>query len=392
MVPQSVENDSAAQAGALLTRAKRFLDRGDQGYREARTAILEAMKVDDQLSRRDVAKALGRSHRWVNALVRWSGTIGSSPFGREPDQTDKSEPDNGPTEPFRLKKGDVIKMGDHVAYIGDSTDDGSKLDAFSAAGLPFLKEFIDEHAIEGDRDFVVISDPPYGVNKKGILNDHEADWKEVYRLFRPKGGFAFAAYHPPAFAKAQAGIEAAGWTVLHYLAMHNLGGQPWRHRALNSIDAIFYFAREGEEPWPAERITASLLKPDASKSAKEERKTIASGHKTSKPVKVLIELIKLISEEGDSVLDPFMGTGSTLIACHRTGRRFVGVDAVPENVEKAVRTWQREARKTDPTAKAIVDRDFIGGEIAYDDLMPDHPSDIFIGEDGDWHYRADAAE
>lgn len=392
MMPQAVENDSAAQAEALLTRAKRYLAKGDQGYRDARSAILEALKRDPSLTNRKVAKTLGRSHRWVNALVKWSGTLGSTPFEREVDMTDTSEPDDSPDEPFRLKNGDVIKMGDHVACIGDSTDDGSKLSAFSAAGLPFLKEFIDAYAIEEDRDFVVVSDPPYGVNKDGILNDHNADWQEVYRLFKPRGGFAFAAYHPPAFAAAQKGIEDAGWTVLHYLAMHNLGGQPWRQRAQNSIDTIFYFAREGEEPWPAERISPSLLRPDASKAAKAERKEIAAGHKTSKPVKVLIELIRLISEEGHSVLDPFMGTGSTLIACHRTGRKFVGIDAVPENVEKAVRTWQREARKTDPTAKAIVDRDFIGGEIPYDNLLPDHPSDIYLGEDGELHYRSEAAE
>lgn len=382
-------SNSAAEAGALLARAKRYLAKGDQGYRDARSAILEALDRDPTLTRRRVAKALGRSHRWVNALVNWSGTLGSTPFEREVDKTDKTEPDEGADEPFRLKTGDAVVLGDHVAFIGDSRHVRSKLDVFALAGLPFLKEFIDPNASEENHPgVVVVTDPPYGVEKDGILNDDEADWGEVYRLFRPRGGFAFAAYHPPAFAKAQKGIEDAGWEVQHYLALHNGGGRPWRDRVQNSIDAIFYFERTGENLWPTGpgHITPSLLKPDPSWTARQERREIAAGHKTSKPVKVLIELIKLITTEGEIVLDPFMGTGSTLIACHRTGRRFVGIDAVPENVEKAVRTWQREVRKTDPQAHAIVDRDFIGGPIRYDDLKPDQQSDIYIGADGHWHY------
>jgi hypothetical protein len=389
-------SNSAADAGALLNRAKRYLANGDQGYRDARSAILEAMERDPSLTRRKVAKTIGRSHRWVNALVAWSGTLGSTPFEREVDKTDKTEPDDGPDEPFRLRVGDAIVMGDHVAVIGDSTVARSKLDVFAQAGLPFLKEFIDPDAIEEDHPgVIVITDPPYGVRKDKILNDHKPDWPEVYRLFRPRGGFAFAAYHPPAFAKAQRGIEKAGWKVRHYLAMHNGGGKPWLNRVQNSIDAIFFFEREGDDLWPKGpgHITPSLLKPDPSWVARQERKEIAAGHKTSKPVKVLIELIKLITTEADVVLDPFMGTGSTLIACHRTGRRFIGVEALPENVEKAVRTWQREARKTDPQAHAIVHRDFMNDEdkIRYDDLKPDQPNDIYIGEDGDYHYRDEAS-
>jgi len=373
-----------------LARAKKLLSKGSESYRLARAAIIEAQDVAKaegrKLSNRDVAKVLGRSHRWVNQLLTWSGTEGSTPFEKPVDNTDKTEPDHSADEPFRLKKGDAIVMGDHVAVIGDSRHMRSKLDVFAQAGLPFLKEFIDPDAIEDDHPgVVVVTDPPYGVGKDEILNDHEADWKEVYRLFQPRGGFAFAAYHPPAFGKAQCGIEKAGWTVMHYLAMHNGGGMPWHNRVQNSIDAIFYFEREGENLWlkgPG-HITPSLLRPDPSWATSPERKEIAAGHKTSKPQKVLIELIRLITTEGDIVLDPFMGTGSTLIACHRTGRRFLGVEALAENVEKAVRTWQREARKIDPQAYAVVHRDFINaeGQIRYDDLKPDHLSDLNDDED-----------
>lgn len=389
VVPKDVDT-----VDAHLARARQLLDNGNDSYRLARTAIIAAQDTaraeGRKLSNRDVAKTLGRSHRWVNQLLKWSGTEGSTPFEKRVDGSDRTEPDESPEETFRLREHDAILMGDHILVIGDATSAHSKIDAFAAAGLPFLKEFIDSYAVEEDhRGVVVVTDPPYGVEKKGIRNDHEADWKDVYRLFHPRGGFAFAAYKPPEFLKAQRGIEKAGWKVRHYLAMHNGGGRPWRRRVQNSIDAIFFFERPGETVWPVDEISPSLLKPDQRWQAKQERKEIAAGHPTSKPVNVLMDLIRLISSEGDFILDPFAGTGSTLVACMRTGRRFIGVEIDPKNAEKAVRTWQREARKTDPQAQAIVDRDFIGGLIPYDDLQPEHPSDIWYDENGDYYYRKD---
>jgi hypothetical protein len=38
-----------------------------------------------------------------------------------------------------------------------------------------------------------------------------------------------------------------------------------------------------------------------------------------------------------------------------------------------------------------VHRDFIGGPVRYDDMKPDHPNDLYIGEDGDYHYRDEAS-
>jgi hypothetical protein len=373
---------------ALLSKAKSYLTKGDERYRLAREAIVDAKRLDPNLSNRSIAKSLGRSHRWVNGLLKWSGTEGSTPFEKEPSSADTSEPSSDQSDrPFVLRKDDAVVMGGHVLFIGDSTTVRSKLDVFDLAGLPFLKEFIDPDAAEErDGNVAVLTDPPYGVSKRGILNDHEADWREVYRLFQPIGGFAFAAYKPPEFLTAQRGIEKAGWVVRHYLAMHNAGGRPWEGRVQNSIDAIFFFEREGESIWPAGRITPSLLKPDRSWAARQERTEIAAGHRTSKPVGLLMKLMEIITEPGGIVLDPFAGSGSGLIACERAGRKFIGIELERDHAENAVRTWQRETG-----ADAIVHRDFIGGPVRYDDMKPDHPNDLYIGEDGDYHYRDEAS-
>ena len=66
--------------------------------------------------------------------------------------------------------------------------------------------------------------------------------------------------------------------------------------------------------------------PKASKRDRGEGNT----HATVKPTHLLAWLVRLVSKEGDTVLDPFMGSGTTGVACARLGRRFVGIELEPE--------------------------------------------------------------
>ena len=49
-------------------------------------------------------------------------------------------------------------------------------------------------------------------------------------------------------------------------------------------------------------------------------------HPTPKPIKLMMELIKKHTREGDTILDPFMGSGTTGVACVQTGRNFIGIE------------------------------------------------------------------
>lgn len=49
-------------------------------------------------------------------------------------------------------------------------------------------------------------------------------------------------------------------------------------------------------------------------------------HPTEKPVSLMLELVELFTKPGDVILDPFMGSGSTGIACVRSGRKFIGIE------------------------------------------------------------------
>ena len=71
----------------------------------------------------------------------------------------------------------------------------------------------------------------------------------------------------------------------------------------------------------------------------------AGGHLTPKPVDLLAHLIGLFSEEGQMVLDPFMGSGSTGVAALRTGRRCIGIDKEEAYLEISRRRAAEEAER-----------------------------------------------
>jgi DNA modification methylase len=65
-----------------------------------------------------------------------------------------------------------------------------------------------------------------------------------------------------------------------------------------------------------------------------------SGHGTQKPVELMRRAILNHTAAGDSVFDPFLGSGTTLVAAERTRRRCYGMDIDARYVDMAVRRWQ----------------------------------------------------
>ena len=65
-------------------------------------------------------------------------------------------------------------------------------------------------------------------------------------------------------------------------------------------------------------------------------------HPCQKPVKLMAELVDRLTEKGATVLDPYMGSGTTGIACIRTGRNFVGIEKDPRHYKTAVERIRNE--------------------------------------------------
>jgi site-specific DNA-methyltransferase (adenine-specific) len=64
------------------------------------------------------------------------------------------------------------------------------------------------------------------------------------------------------------------------------------------------------------------------KASKNERQGVA--HPTVKPIELMAYLCRLVTPAGGTVLDPFMGSGTTGVACQKLGRAFIGIELDPE--------------------------------------------------------------
>ncbi|KQZ22772.1 hypothetical protein ASD50_21170 [Mesorhizobium sp. Root552] len=73
-----------------------------------------------------------------------------------------------------------------------------------------------------------------------------------------------------------------------------------------------------------------------------DRKWLAE-HPTVKPVALVIDALRDASRPGDIVFDPFMGSGTTMIAAERTRRRCFGIEIEPRFVDLAIRRWEEES-------------------------------------------------
>jgi len=70
-------------------------------------------------------------------------------------------------------------------------------------------------------------------------------------------------------------------------------------------------------------------------------------HPTQKPVKLIKELIEKYSDENDLVLDPFLGSGTTAVACKDLGRKCIGIEISEEYVKIAIKRLSQEVLKFD---------------------------------------------
>jgi DNA modification methylase len=77
-----------------------------------------------------------------------------------------------------------------------------------------------------------------------------------------------------------------------------------------------------------------------------EEGNLLAMHPTVKPVALVSDAILDCSRRGDIVLDPFLGSGTTLVACERTSRRCYGIEIDPLYVDTAIRRWQKHSGAT----------------------------------------------
>jgi len=212
-------------------------------------------------------------------------------------------------EPAMTKPGDLWLLGKHRLICGDST----KKDVFDLL-------------MDGWQANLVVTDPPYNVNYEGsagkIKNDNMADSAfydfllasfqnmevcmasdaSIYVFHADTEGLNFRR------AFSDAGFYLSGTCIWKKQSLV-LGRSPyqWRHEPI-----LFGWKKKGKHEWYADRKQTTIWEFDKPKNNPD--------HPTMKPVELLAYPILNSSMANCIVLDPFGGSGSTLIACEQTDR------------------------------------------------------------------------
>lgn len=248
-----------------------------------------------------------------------------------------TDPDATPDEPTEVwvKDGDLFRLGPHRLMCGDATDPDQA-----------------RKALGGNIPFLMVTDPPYGVEydpawrqeaaQKGAIgygaratgkvqNDDRADWTPAWKLF--PGEVAYVWHSALNFSPVLASMEAADFKLRSQIIWKksrfaiSRGHYHWKH------EPCLYMVRKGRKAhWTGDRTQTTVWEIDHAKND--------TGHGTQKPVECMLVPIQNHGEDGDGVYDPFVGSGTTIIACEQAGRRCFAMDIDPAYVQIALQRWE----------------------------------------------------
>jgi DNA modification methylase len=231
--------------------------------------------------------------------------------------------------------GDVWLLGTHRLLCGDST----QLDAM-------------EKVLDGGLADMVFTDPPYNVNygatmkdklrgtsHRKIANDNLGEGFEkflydacVNMLVVAKGAVYICMSSSELHTLEKAFREAGGhWSTFVIWAKNtfSMGRSDYQRQ----YEPILYGWKEGADHfWCGARDQGDVW--FIKKPAKNDL------HPTMKPVELVERAVRNSSKSRDTVLDPFGGSGTTLIACERTGRQARMIEMEPAYCDVIVRRWQ----------------------------------------------------
>jgi site-specific DNA-methyltransferase (adenine-specific) len=130
--------------------------------------------------------------------------------------------------------------------------------------------------------------------------------------------------------------ENSRWTSLSY------------RRAVDEFEYIYIFWKPGITKFDRERLSQDEWKNWGSRGVWSFPSVRANDdHEAKFPIELPTRIIKLFSEENDTVLDCFMGSGTTAVAAIREKRHYIGIELIPEYVELANTNISKEIK--DPT-------------------------------------------
>ena len=231
-------------------------------------------------------------------------------------------------QPVFSKLGDLWFLGRHRVICGDSTG-----------------EEVYTRLMDGEKANLVLTDPPYNVDVEEtagkIMNDNMGDREfydfllSAYRCMHANlaDDGSIYVWHADTegvnfrTAFRDAGFYLSGCCIWVKNALV-LGRSPyqWRHEP-----CLFGWKQKGKHQWYSDRKQTTVWEYDKPRSSKD--------HPTMKPVNLMSYPIKNSTMTNGIVLDPFLGSGSTLIACCETDRICRGIELDPKFVDCIVKRY-----------------------------------------------------
>ncbi len=308
-----------AQKRAFIIADNKLVERGGWDIGLLSSEVVELNTLDVDIS------ALGISTEEFSDFKR-----------RQKGKDPEAEDDVPEAEEVAVSRtGDVWVCGGHRLLCGDATVEEDVAKVFDG-DKPLLMVTDPPYGVEYDPDWRNrvdrASGKPYGARAVGqFSNDDRVDWRDAWALF--SGSVAYC-WHAGRYASTvQASLEAAGFEIRSQIIWNkprfviSRGNYHWQH------EPCWYAVRKGSKAnWCGNRSQTTIWSVEHQKSE--------TGHSTQKPVEVMRRPILNHTKDGESVYDPFLGSGTTMIAAESVGRICYGIDIDPVYVDVAVKRWQ----------------------------------------------------
>ena len=243
-------------------------------------------------------------------------------------------------KPTVSRHGDIWQLGKHRVICGDST----KAETY--------KQLLDDRKAN-----LVVTDPPYNVDVEEtagkILNDNMSDgdfYQFLLSMFTQvenhmEDDASIYVFHADTeglnFRKAfkDAGFYLSGCCIWKKNSLV-LGRSPyqWQHEP-----CLYGWKKKGKHQWFSDRKQTTIWEYDRPKSSKD--------HPTMKPIQLMAYPIQNSSMRGTIVLDPFLGSGSTLIVADQTGRVCYGIELDEKFVDVIVKRYIEVTGDTEVTVQ-----------------------------------------
>jgi DNA modification methylase len=251
-----------------------------------------------------------------------------------------TDPDAAPELPAkpRSRRSEVWLLGRHRLVCGDATaaDDVAR-------------------ALSGTVPHLMVTDPPYGVSYDPewrqlgwtearsvgkVEADDRADWREAWALFPGDVAYVWCAPGPLQCAVHES-LAAVGlqpkqqiiWSKQHFAI--GRGHYHYQH------EPCWYAVRKDKVGhWSGDRTQSTIWQVSNTGAFGGQRDDARTNHSTQKPVECMRRPIENNSSPGQAVYDPFVGSGTTIIAAEMTTRACHAIEINPAYVDVTIQRWQ----------------------------------------------------